>query len=41
MGTENTSAPPRAQSAPADNPTRTRRHGGGIVHENTRHTTRF
>ncbi|WP_406132821.1 helix-turn-helix domain-containing protein [Streptomyces anthocyanicus] len=41
MGTENTSAPPPAQSAPADNPTRTRRHGGGIVHENTRHTTRF
>ncbi|CAL9502819.1 helix-turn-helix domain-containing protein [Streptomyces sp. enrichment culture] len=41
MGTQNTSAPPRAQSAPADNPPRTRRHGGGIIHENTRHTTRF
>ncbi|WP_253915210.1 helix-turn-helix domain-containing protein, partial [Streptomyces mayonensis] len=41
MDTQNTSAPPRAQSAPADNPTRTRRHGGGITHDNTRHTTRF
>ncbi|MGV9896948.1 hypothetical protein ACWDVV_22200, partial [Streptomyces tendae] len=41
MDIQNTSAPPRAQSAPADNPTRTRRHGGGITHDNTRHTTRF
>ncbi|WP_254396140.1 helix-turn-helix domain-containing protein [Streptomyces sp. AC512_CC834] len=43
MGTQNPSAPPHAPSAPADNPTRTRRRrrGGGIVHENTRHTTRF
>ncbi|MFI1755764.1 helix-turn-helix domain-containing protein [Streptomyces sp. NPDC020571] len=41
MGTQNTSAPPRAQSAATDNPTRTRRHGGGITHDNTRHTTRF
>ncbi|MEV5700521.1 helix-turn-helix domain-containing protein [Streptomyces anthocyanicus] len=41
MGTQNTSAPPRAQSAPADNPTRPRRHGGGLTHDNTRHTTRF
>ncbi|MBZ6083474.1 helix-turn-helix domain-containing protein [Streptomyces olivaceus] len=41
MDTQNPSAPPRAQSAPADNPTRTRRHGGGIIHENSRHTTRF
>ncbi|MFD5281712.1 helix-turn-helix domain-containing protein [Streptomyces rubrogriseus] len=41
MDTRNPSAPPRAQSAPADNPTRTRRHGGGITHDNTRHTTRF
>ncbi|MEU1050755.1 helix-turn-helix domain-containing protein [Streptomyces sp. NPDC005897] len=41
MGTQNPSAPPRTQSAPAANPTRTRRHGGGITHENTRHTTRF
>ncbi|MGW4545229.1 helix-turn-helix domain-containing protein [Streptomyces violaceorubidus] len=41
MGTQNPSAPPRAQSAPAANPTRTRRHGGGITHDNTRHTTRF
>ncbi|MFF0678910.1 helix-turn-helix domain-containing protein [Streptomyces tendae] len=41
MDTRDPSAPPRAQSAPADNPTRTRRHGGGITHDNTRHTTRF
>ncbi|MDT0610136.1 helix-turn-helix domain-containing protein [Streptomyces lancefieldiae] len=41
MGTQNPSAPSRAQSAPADNPTRPRRHGGGVIHENTRHTTRF
>ncbi|MGW0456865.1 helix-turn-helix domain-containing protein [Streptomyces tendae] len=41
MDTQDPSAPPRAQSAPADNPTRTRRHGGGITHDNTRHTTRF
>ncbi|WP_077798025.1 helix-turn-helix domain-containing protein [Streptomyces sp. JHA26] len=41
MDTQNPSAPPRAQSAPAADPTRTRHHGGGIVHDNTRHTTRF
>ncbi|EHN76622.1 hypothetical protein SMCF_3872, partial [Streptomyces coelicoflavus ZG0656] len=41
MDTRNPSAPPRAQSAAADNPSRTRRHGGGITHDNTRHTTRF
>lgn len=41
MDVQNPSAPPRAQSAPADNPTRTRRLGGGITHDNTRHTTRF
>ncbi|MGW5090141.1 helix-turn-helix domain-containing protein [Streptomyces coelicoflavus] len=41
MDTQNTSAPPRAQSAPADNQSRTRRHGGGITHDNTRHATRF
>ncbi|MBQ0883672.1 helix-turn-helix domain-containing protein [Streptomyces sp. RM72] len=41
MDTQNPSAPTRAQSAPAVKPTRTRRHGGGITHENTRHTTRF
>ncbi len=41
MDTQNPSAPPRARSASAANPTRTRHHGGGIVHENTRHTTRF
>ncbi|MFI8949175.1 helix-turn-helix domain-containing protein [Streptomyces sp. NPDC053750] len=41
MGTQNPSAPTRAQSAPAADPTRSRRHGGGIIHENTRHTTRF
>ncbi|MFC7883768.1 helix-turn-helix domain-containing protein [Streptomyces sp. NPDC057376] len=41
MGTQNPNAPSHAQSAPADNPTRTRHHGGGITHDNTRHTTRF
>lgn len=41
MDTQNTSAPPRAQSAPAGNSTRSRHHTGGVVHENTRHTTRF
>ncbi|MER7716779.1 helix-turn-helix domain-containing protein [Streptomyces flaveolus] len=41
MDTQNPSAPSRAQSGSAANPSRTRRHGGGIVHENTRHTTRF
>ncbi|WP_395572018.1 helix-turn-helix domain-containing protein [Streptomyces sp. BK79] len=41
MDTQNPSAPSRAQSAPADDAPRTRHHGGGIVHENTRHTTRF
>ncbi|GGZ37576.1 MULTISPECIES: helix-turn-helix domain-containing protein [Streptomyces] len=41
MDTQNPSAPSRARSASAANPTRTRHHGGGIVHENTRHTTRF
>ncbi|MFD4261747.1 helix-turn-helix domain-containing protein [Streptomyces sp. NPDC058534] len=41
MGTQDPSAPSRAQSAPADNPTRSRRHGSGVIHENTRHTTRF
>ncbi|CAL9551446.1 helix-turn-helix domain-containing protein [Streptomyces sp. enrichment culture] len=41
MDTQNPSAPPHAPSAPADNSYRTRRHGGGIVHENARHTTRF
>ncbi|MGA5417175.1 helix-turn-helix domain-containing protein [Streptomyces pseudogriseolus] len=41
MGTENPSAPSRAQSAADRNPTRSRHRTGGIVHENTRHTTRF
>ncbi|MFJ7771836.1 helix-turn-helix domain-containing protein [Streptomyces sp. NPDC097107] len=41
MDTQNPSAPLRTQSAPAADPTRPRRHGGGIIHENTRHTTRF
>ncbi|MFE2277143.1 helix-turn-helix domain-containing protein [Streptomyces sp. NPDC059454] len=41
MDTQNPSAPPRAQSAPAGNPTRSRHHTGGVIHENTRHTTRF
>lgn len=41
MGTQNPSAPSRAQSAPAADPTRSPHQGGGIIHENTRHTTRF
>ncbi len=41
MDTRNTSAPPRARSAPAGNPTRSRHHTGGVIHENTRHTERF
>ncbi|MET8894901.1 helix-turn-helix domain-containing protein [Streptomyces albogriseolus] len=41
MGTENPSAPSRAQSAAGGNPTRPRHHTAGVVHENTRHTTRF
>ncbi|MFI0506276.1 helix-turn-helix domain-containing protein [Streptomyces albogriseolus] len=41
MDTQNPSAPSRAQSALADNPARSRHHTGGVIHENTRHTTRF
>ncbi|MFI2379366.1 helix-turn-helix domain-containing protein [Streptomyces sp. NPDC018964] len=41
MDTQNTSAPPRARSAPAGNPTRSRHHTGGVIHDNTRHTERF
>ncbi|MFD7770290.1 helix-turn-helix domain-containing protein [Streptomyces sp. NPDC059787] len=41
MDTQNTSAPPRTRSAPAGNPTRSRHHTGGVIHDNTRHTTRF
>ncbi|WP_407110549.1 helix-turn-helix domain-containing protein [Streptomyces sp. DSM 116494] len=41
MDTQNPSAPPRAQSAPAANLTRSRHHTGGVIHDNTRHTTRF
>ncbi|MGW6295464.1 helix-turn-helix domain-containing protein [Streptomyces sp. NPDC055058] len=41
MGTQNPSAPPRAQSAADRNPTRPRHRTGGVIHENTRHTTRF
>ncbi|MFI8088367.1 helix-turn-helix domain-containing protein [Streptomyces sp. NPDC086080] len=41
MDTQNPSAPPRAQSAADANPTRSRHHTGGVIHENTRHTTRF
>ncbi|MER6620084.1 hypothetical protein [Streptomyces sp. NPDC000931] len=41
MDTQNTSAPPRARSAPVGNPTRSRHHTGGVIHDNTRHTTRF
>ncbi|MFE6172916.1 helix-turn-helix domain-containing protein [Streptomyces sp. NPDC056464] len=39
MDTQNPSAPPRAQSRLAAKNTRT--GGGGLVHDNTRHTTRF
>ncbi len=44
MGTKNPSVPPHAQSRPAGNKhPHTHRHriGGGIVHDNTRHATRF
>ncbi|MGC3001243.1 helix-turn-helix domain-containing protein [Streptomyces sp. G35A] len=40
MDTQNPSAPPRARSAAGRNPTRSR-HAGGVIHANTRHTTRF
>lgn len=43
MDTQNPSAPPRAQSRLAANkhPNRRPRTGGGLTHDNTRHTTRF
>ncbi|WP_431996659.1 helix-turn-helix domain-containing protein [Streptomyces fungicidicus] len=41
MDKQNPSAPSRAQSAVVGNPTRSRHHTGGVIHENTRHTTRF
>ncbi|KUO20353.1 helix-turn-helix domain-containing protein [Streptomyces dysideae] len=44
MDTQNPSAPPHAQSRLAANKHPNRRHahsGGGLVHDNTRHTTRF
>ncbi|WP_369225208.1 helix-turn-helix domain-containing protein [Streptomyces sp. R39] len=43
MDTQNPSAPPRAQSRlAADNHPNRRPHtGGGLIHENTRHTERF
>ncbi|MFG2885614.1 helix-turn-helix domain-containing protein [Streptomyces sp. NPDC048297] len=43
MDTQHPSAPPRAQSRlAADNHTNRRPHtGGGLIHENTRHTVRF
>ncbi|GHB44799.1 DNA-binding protein [Streptomyces viridiviolaceus] len=41
MGTQNPSVPPHAQSPVGANPTRSRHRGGGVIHENTRHTTRF
>ncbi|MBT3154816.1 helix-turn-helix domain-containing protein [Streptomyces sp. CHD11] len=43
MGTQNPSAPPRAQSADGGNPPRSRHRTttGGVIHDNTRHTTRF
>ncbi|MBQ0828722.1 helix-turn-helix domain-containing protein [Streptomyces tagetis] len=40
MDTQNPSAPPRSRSADDGNPTRSRHHRG-VIHENTRHTTRF
>ncbi|MEV7792780.1 helix-turn-helix domain-containing protein [Streptomyces sp. NPDC087512] len=40
MDTQHPSAPPRTRSGADGNPTRTDHHGG-VVHENTRHTTRF
>lgn len=43
MGTQNPSAPPRAQARLAGNnhPNRAHRTTGGLQHDNTRHTTRF
>ncbi|MDT3725032.1 helix-turn-helix domain-containing protein [Streptomyces sp. DSM 41972] len=41
MDTQNLSAPPRTPSAVAADPARSRRHTGGLIHENTRHTERF
>ncbi|WP_234340396.1 helix-turn-helix domain-containing protein, partial [Streptomyces sp. TP-A0875] len=41
MDTENPSVPPCAWSADDGNPTRSRHHRGGVIHENTRHTARF
>ncbi|MGW8790703.1 helix-turn-helix domain-containing protein [Streptomyces althioticus] len=41
MDTQNPSAPSRAQSAVTGNPTRSRHHTGGVIHDNTRHTERF
>lgn len=44
MGTENPSAPLRAQSRVATNNHPNRRDlesGGGLIHDHTRHTTRF
>ncbi|MGV9280374.1 helix-turn-helix domain-containing protein [Streptomyces sp. NPDC003730] len=41
MDTQHPSAPSRAQSGLAADPTRTGRHSSGITHDNTRHTTRF
>ncbi|MFD5653729.1 helix-turn-helix domain-containing protein [Streptomyces sp. NPDC127039] len=41
MGTKNPSVPPRAQARPVGNKHPNSRTCGGIVHDNTRHTTRF
>lgn len=42
MGTQHPSAPPHAQSRVAANKHPNRRpHSGGLVHDNTRHTSRF
>ncbi|WP_373408207.1 hypothetical protein [Streptomyces sp. 13-12-16] len=46
MDTQNTSVRPHAQSRNGDKnhpsrPARTKRHPGGVTHDNTRHTARF
>ncbi|MEV5430144.1 helix-turn-helix domain-containing protein [Streptomyces sp. NPDC052701] len=42
MGTQNPSVPPHAQARIAGNKHPNRgHHGGGLLHDNTRHTTRF
>lgn len=41
MGTQNPSVPVLARSALVGDPARSRRHTGGVIHDNTRHTSRF